>query len=131
MASVTAALAIMIFAVFRGAPVDLFVFVTAFFFWPLCLAGGLVFVLPVLAWNARVRQPPIWIAICWGALASYLTILGLGAVYTGGVGGEFGPPLSFDSMAVGGFPGAIAGLTYSLVARWLSRRRRVVQTSVV
>ena len=77
--------------------------------WVLILAGGVFFVLPVLAILPRLRRPSIWLAAGWGALTmSAFVSLIFGRPYK-----LYGP----EALILFAAAGAVAGVCYALLVR--------------
>jgi hypothetical protein len=58
--------------VFQGLyPIGWPLVIIVFWSWSLSLAAALLFVMPILAFVPRLRQPPFWLAAMWGAAAAW------------------------------------------------------------
>ncbi len=72
------------------------------------MAAGLLFVVPVFALVPRLRQPPIWVAVLWGAVvANASALLLIGSL----------EKLRWEVVVGFAAAGSAAGLVYALAAR--------------
>ena len=88
--------------------------------WVLCLAGGLLFVFPILAAAPGLRQPSGVVAAIWGGLVS----LAFGALLVADftlVGIQY--PTTINGLLTTCAPGVLSGLTYAVVANRLAQAR--------
>jgi hypothetical protein len=77
--------------------------------WVLSLAAGLLFVMPFFVCLPRSRNPPMWVAMLWGAAAAVaFALLLLGSQF------RFASPLGKSAFIV---QGAVAGMTYVAAVR--------------
>ena len=72
------------------------------------LAAGLLFVMPAFALVPTLRQPPVWIAVPWGAFVAILSVVLLG---------ESLELLRWQVSVGFGAAGSVAGLVYALAAQ--------------
>ena len=74
--------------------------------------AGVLFVLPVLAFVPRLRQPSVWIAMLWGALVAWCA-----AGLTTPIDSGFRELYRWEVAAPFGAAGAASGLVYAIAAR--------------
>jgi hypothetical protein len=73
------------------------------------LAAGFIFVLPVLWFVPRLRQPPLWLAAVWGMLVAWCAVGLMFQQFPPTAGGSVGLSLS----------GVASGLVYAYLANSL------------